>query len=350
MGGIAGGGSCSIDSSYNLGNIGLDTIGVSIGGIAGDGEVQINHSYNKGTIRGNLAVGGIAGGDGQILMSYNEGPVYGGDLAGGICGSGCKIVASYNSAPVVGEEDVGGLSGSSGDIEFSYNLGTVTGKSFVGGLAGDYRKGHMQYSYNIGKVTGDSIVGGLAGELAYYAYIDDAYNFGSVNALKNAGNCILEHSINSNYEKMYSVFYNGDSCFAGSYWAGNKDQQQVTEAFKNKTVTDLLNQYRAYWMQGDAYPVLYPYERILEIRSGYIKSPISEAIPAATFNVRTEGRILYIDGLTEGTSVSVFNVAGKLEMKATAERYGIKYQVKQPGVYILRIGNSPAKQRLLLLK
>lgn len=350
LGGILGSGdNCTVDSCYNLGNIGTDSQGTSIGGILGYHIARINHSYNKGVIRGKLGVGGISGSDGSIYTSYNEGPVYGGDLVGGISGSGDLIIASYNTAPVVGEEDVGGLSGSGGDISFSYNLGTVTGETFVGGIAGDYRKSDLMHAYNIGAVKGDSIVGGIVGERAYDSRIYNTYNFGSVTA-SSSSNCILGYEFQIYYAKVSSVFYNQDSCAFGDYWNGNEWQNQTTKSFKNETMTTLLNMDTAYWKQGEVYPVLYPYEKILEIRSEIHKASISDIVPAVTFRVRMEGLAFYIDGLTEGTPVAMFDMAGKLEMKANTGRNSFEYQVKRPGVYILCIGKGLANHRLLLLK
>lgn len=351
LGGILGaGGNCIVDSSYNLGNIGSDSSGTSIGGILGYSRtfIKISHSYNKGTIRGSLGVGGISGSDGSIYTSYNEGPVYGGDLVGGISGSGALIVASYNTAPVVGKEDVGGLSGSGGDISFSYNLGSVTGKNFVGGIAGDYRKNDLMHVYNIGTVKGDSIVGGIVGERAYDSRIHSAYDFGSVTASKS-GNCVLDYEFQIHYAKVSSVFYNQDSCSLGGYWDGGELQNQTTKLFKNETVMTLLNLDTAYWEQGEAYPILYPYEKVLEIRSQIHDASIPDIVPAA-FGIRTEGLTFYIDGLTEETPVALFNMAGKLEMKAEAGRNGFEYRMERPGAYILRIGKGRTSSRLLLLK
>jgi|GEM_PF-5190208 len=352
QGGILGRGDNSIvDSCYNLGNIGTDSTGTSIGGILGYVKyfTQISHSYNKGAISGLLSVGGISGSNGSIYTSYNEGPVYGDALAGGISGSGALIVASYNTAPVAGKDEVGGLSGSGGDISFSYNLGSVTGETFVGGIAGDYRKSYLIHAYNIGAVKGDSIVGGLVGERAYDSHIRNAYNFGSVTASKS-GNCILDYEFQISYTTLSSVYYNQDSCSLGNYWDGNKGQNQATESFKDESITALLNADSAYWEQGEIYPVLYPYDKILEIQSELRAASIPDIVPAVTFSIRTKGLDLYIDGATEGTPVAIFDIRGNLEIRANTGRNGFEYQVKRPGVYVLRIGQGLVNHRLLLLK
>ncbi|MDE7192091.1 MAG: hypothetical protein K2O35_06465 [Clostridia bacterium] len=158
VGGLVGDSSSSITSSYNTGNIAVESVSYTyVGGLVGDGNLysSIKVSYNTGdiTVEGDrdTYVGGLVGSSHlrTIISSYNTGDItvegsrytYVGGLVGERFSS---ITNSYNTGDITveGSRDtrVGGLMGSGDLITSSYNTGKITVNSndiaYIGGLAG----------------------------------------------------------------------------------------------------------------------------------------------------------------------------------------------------------------------
>ncbi len=120
---------------------------------------------------GNCLGGLVGGNSGSIATSYSTGAVSGTGLVGGLAGDNSgSITTSSGTAKVSGEVRVGGLAGyNSGSITTSYSTGTVTGGWFSGGLVGDnvgwgeLGVGIITASYSTGAVSGWTDVGGLVG-------------------------------------------------------------------------------------------------------------------------------------------------------------------------------------------
>lgn len=145
--------SCTIDNCENKSNI---TGSDNLGGICGVQYLtcMTKNSTNSGTIislgaEGDEAAwtGGIAGGNisSDILDCDNAGMIRGETAVGGIAGyfygdNAYRVNGCSNAAPVEGLNSVGGICGSvSGallTINQGNNSGTVTGNSSVGGIAG----------------------------------------------------------------------------------------------------------------------------------------------------------------------------------------------------------------------
>lgn len=217
IGGLVGGGSGTIHSSYADVNVtgaayvpsenGNNALAgnESIGGLLGLGDllVTISNSYSTGTVTGDTRVGGLVGtlAGGYIEESYSTGDVFGrtngsiGGLVGyadsgsgwgtfrGIVNSGSVLSSLIASSYATGDvtqiasgNDGGGVGGlvgrlSSGTVLNSYSTGNVFGETTVGGLVGRVQ----QYGQNYG-LTFEG-----ADYLNYYGLIENSYATGTIN-------------------------------------------------------------------------------------------------------------------------------------------------------------------------
>ncbi|MBW8041501.1 MAG: hypothetical protein FVQ85_16095 [Planctomycetes bacterium] len=130
-------------------NMTIDTAGLGndylgLFGYIDGGQVK-NLGLEGGSVRGNIAVGGMVGGNlyGTITNCYSTASVSGGDnsgLLGGLLGFSYagSVSNCYSTGDVNGVEEVGGLVGNNffGSFSNCYSTGDVTGVMYVGGLVG----------------------------------------------------------------------------------------------------------------------------------------------------------------------------------------------------------------------
>jgi hypothetical protein len=207
VGGLVGGGSGTIHSSYADVTVTGATGNADIGGLLGYGDlsVTISNSYSTGSVTGDAKVGGLVGtlAGGYIEESYSTGDVFGrtNESIGGLVGfadsgSGC---CSFR-----GISNNGDALSLSSLIESSYATGDVTQIASgndgggVGGLVGRLYSGTVLNSYSTGNVFGETTVGGLVGRvqqygqnygltfegadyLNYYGLIENSYATGTIN-------------------------------------------------------------------------------------------------------------------------------------------------------------------------
>lgn len=184
-----------------VGSVAPSGSGEGVGGIAGVNRGRVENCSFTGTVRGERAVGGIAGVNeaaGTLLRCESGGGVFGGGMTGGVAGenhgvlSGCVNRAFVNTAasdpglnldalelnPVSGLNgllnpgavnitvDSGGIAGfSDGELLGCVNRGSVGYQHVgynVGGIAGR-SSGHIASCVNYGSVDGRREVGGVAG-------------------------------------------------------------------------------------------------------------------------------------------------------------------------------------------
>ena len=171
----------------------------TVGGIAGVNAGAIRNCSFRGTVKGNEAVGGIAGRNGEtgeIAGCTTSGTVQGLDATGGIAGRNfglllkCENTAGVNTvqhdASLDLEDISGGLSQLSGnqreDTDALLNSHTDTG-----GVAG-YSSGIIQSCVNNGSVGYPHVgynVGGIAGRQT--GYLADCVNNGNILGRKDVG-------------------------------------------------------------------------------------------------------------------------------------------------------------------
>jgi len=177
VGGLVGGGSGTIHSSYADVTVTGATGQSNIGGLLGLGDlsVTISNSYSTGTVTGDTRVGGLVGtlAGGYIEESYSTGDVFGrtnGSIGGLVgyadSGSGC---CSYRGISNNGDElSLSSLIESSyanGDVQ---QIGPGNDGGGVGGLVGRLYSGAVLNSYSTGDVRGETTVGGLVGRVSEY--------------------------------------------------------------------------------------------------------------------------------------------------------------------------------------
>jgi hypothetical protein len=139
-----------------------------------DGGEVMNLGIEGGSVRGNIAVGGMVGGNlyGTITNCYSTASVSGGDnsgLIGGLLGFSYagSVSNCYSKGDVNGVEEVGGLVGDNffGSFSNCYSTGDVNGVRYVGGLVG-VNYDDVSNCYSTGDVSGLGFVGGLVGRNA----------------------------------------------------------------------------------------------------------------------------------------------------------------------------------------
>ncbi len=193
---------------HDLGVHKVDVSGAvrSVGGLVGkNSKGNITSSYSSGTVTSKWAVGMLVGRNwGDISNCCTHGIVSGSENVGGLVGSnyGGNITASYSTATVKGEKAVGGLAGensvggivsanhSRGRINTSYSTGTVIGVNSVGGLVGNNSAdSRINASYSTCTVTGHASVGGLVGRNSR-GRINASYGAGRVNGKERVGGLV----------------------------------------------------------------------------------------------------------------------------------------------------------------
>lgn len=239
IGGIGGGiigwiyGPAELKNCSNSGNI-KSGYGYC-GGIVGEITTGvISECKNSGKIceeNSNTRLnGGIAGRqeDGKIKKCINKGNVYGIQQIGGITGkiSGGEIVDSKNMGEISNLENIGtaskilagGIVGYQqlGDIESCENTGKVSvALQESGGITGRIAGGTIKNCSNSGTILAKSegskgIAGGIVGDMLNDVLVENVYNSGTVEAVKNAENTDMAGgivgiqqggSINKSYNK-----------------------------------------------------------------------------------------------------------------------------------------------------
>ncbi len=167
-------------NDHKILNMTIDTAGLGsnylgLFGYIDDGEVW-NLGIEGGSVRGNIALGGLLGGNlyGTIANCYSTASVSGGDnsgLIGGLMGFNYagSVSNCYSKGDVNGFEEVGGLVGNNffGSFSNCYSKGDVNGVWYVGGLVG-VNYDNVSNCYSTGDVSGDGFAGGMVGRNAAF--------------------------------------------------------------------------------------------------------------------------------------------------------------------------------------
>ena len=240
-----------------------------ISALAGTNTGTISESYSASTVTGNQYVGEIVGFNGHgianfdssgiISGSYSTGVVKGDSAVGGVAGTNWTgiISNSYSASEVTGKSRVGGLVGyNRKTIEGCYSNGNVTGEDIIGGLVG-YNSGPITHSYSTGNVSGIKNVGGLAGN-NIYASINNSYSIGKVSGTKNVGGFAginlgaVRYSINNSY---YNTQTSGQE-----EQKPNLDLGKTTEQMKQKETFEGWD-FESVWGMDSTINNGYPYLR-----------------------------------------------------------------------------------------
>jgi len=182
IGGLAGGNSGSITSSYSSGTVSGDNL---VGGLVGQHSNwwgmggRLIHCYSAATVTGTESVGGLVGHNwSTVTQCHSTGSISGDRAIGGLVGGNGRdssakpsgeppdVTSCYSTGSVAGNEEVGGLVGSNGGrITTSYSAGAVTGKMYVGGFLGRNGEwsGIIHSCYSVSTVIGEANVGGIVG-------------------------------------------------------------------------------------------------------------------------------------------------------------------------------------------
>jgi len=188
----------------NLGVIHITIVGSGdcVGGLVGYNSGLLTHCYTTVALRGNSAVGGLAGwnvGDVGVRRCYSTGVVRGGCGVGGLVGgNGGRVTQSHSNSTVIGTGwQVGGLLGSNeATLTQSSSTGTVSSSGVyvsVGGLAGSNdAPGEICDCYSTSAVSGsgkgDVCVGGLVAlNTGYVVY---CYSAGNVSGSGSKGGLV----------------------------------------------------------------------------------------------------------------------------------------------------------------
>lgn len=177
-----------------------------IGGIVGENAGLLNNCTFNGIVKGETAVGGIAGSNtdtGRILSCTAEGSVSGENATGGIVGKNSGFIqdcTNYAAVNTVYEEkknsmtdvdtDAGALLETYKTIEKENEEKSVLGHSDTGGIVG-YSSGIVQGCTNHAAVGYQHVgynVGGVAGRQS--GYMLGCFNYGLVQARKDAGGIV----------------------------------------------------------------------------------------------------------------------------------------------------------------
>lgn len=176
IGGIAGSNSGTIQNCNFKGSVKGET---AVGGIAGVNQEtgQINGSSVSGTVQGQNGIGGIAGKNLGILMKCeNSANINTSEDAADLNVDTAEMLTQQTRATTVetmleGHTDVGGVAGySSGVVQSCTNLGEVGYQHIgynVGGIVGR-QTGYLAACMNSGNVMGRKDVGGIAGQAEPY--------------------------------------------------------------------------------------------------------------------------------------------------------------------------------------
>ena len=177
-----------------------------IGGIAGENSGIIEQCTFDGTVKGENAIGSIAGsntGNGQIVACTSSGNIVGENSTGGIVGKNdglilsCTNNASINTVYEEKKNDISDIETDSGAVIENYKNKkeeteeeTVLGHSDTGGIAG-YTSGVIQGCTNNADVGYKHVgynVGGIAGRQS--GYLLGCQNFGFIQGRKDVGGIV----------------------------------------------------------------------------------------------------------------------------------------------------------------
>lgn len=170
----------------------------NVGGIAGYVTgAQITNCVSNSEVRGDKAVGGVAG-----------------NIAAGAKITGCGMIGSINGTNTTGEQsflqNVGGVVGYNNRSEvkksFSYSDIIVPDARFVGGVVGNNSVGTIQNCYSTSTIVGNSSCGGLIGN-NQNGTVSKCYTAGSVTAASLSGIAFGQTSGSNVSECYYDSAY-----------------------------------------------------------------------------------------------------------------------------------------------
>jgi len=229
-------------NGYKIENLTInrpDESQVGLFGIAGGREIK-NVALENVDISGNNKTGGLVGElrSGQIIHSYVTGNVRGDRAVGGLAGTSkgtdaSKISESYADVEVSGREDIGGLVGQ------------------------NMQEAKITSSYAAGKVSGGKHTGGLVGRNSLNATVSTSYSVGTVSVELEGlgGGCIGMNEggeIHNSYWDMETSGFTMESSVNGMMGLRTK-QMTGHSAMGYMTGFDFEN----IWQVTDGYPLLF---------------------------------------------------------------------------------------------